>query len=61
VRNHAETLRGLEVVTYRKVAKKQAVEGVRRYLEGRKRVSSDEISEALRLDMGTVNDALMEL
>lgn len=61
IRNYAETVRGLEVVTYRKVTKKQAVEEVRRYLKGKKRVASDEISDALQLDMGTVDEALTQL
>lgn len=61
IKHYAEYLRGLEVVTYRELAKGQAKEEVRKYLKGKDRVSADEISDALRVDMSLVNEVLMEL
>lgn len=52
---------GLEVVTYRELTKEQAKEEVRKYLKGKDRVNSDEISGTLRADMSLVNEVLMEL
>ena len=61
IKHYAEYLRGLEVVTYRELTKGQAKEEVRKYLKGKDRVSADEISDALRVNMGLVNEVLMEL
>jgi len=61
IKHYAEHLRGLEVVTYRELTKEQAKEEVRKYLKGKDRVSADEISDALRVDMSLVNEVLMEL
>ena len=54
-------LRGLEVITYRKVSKKQAKQEIQRYLKGKDRVRADEISDALRIDFDLVNELLLEL
>ncbi|MDI6819309.1 MAG: hypothetical protein QMC89_00125 [Candidatus Hodarchaeaceae archaeon] len=61
IKHHAEHLRGLEVITYRDVTKRQAKAEVREYLKGKERVRADEISDALRIDMSLVNEILMEL
>ena len=61
VKHYAEYLRGLEVITYRDVTAKQAKREIQRYLKGKNRVKADEISDALRIDLGLVNEALMEL
>jgi predicted ArsR family transcriptional regulator len=60
-RSRKGKVRGLEVVTYRELTKEQAKEEVKKYLKGKDRVSADEISDALRVDMGLVNEVLMEL
>jgi len=61
IKNYAEHLRGLEVVTYRDVTKGQAKKEIQRYLKGKDRVRADEISDALRIDFGLVNELLLEL
>ncbi len=61
LKHYAEQLRGIEVVTYRDVGRAQAKKEVERYLRGKDRVWTDEISDALRLEPGLVNEVLMEL
>ena len=61
VQYYAEYIRGLEVVTYRDVGKEQAKKEVQDYIKGKERVAADEISDALKIDMGMVNEALLEL
>lgn len=45
----------LEIITYRDITKEQAK------MKGKKRVSADEISDVLRIDMTLVNETLHEL
>jgi hypothetical protein len=61
IKHYAEYLGGLEVVTYRDISKGQARREIQKYLKGKSRVSADEISDALRIDIGLVNKALLEL
>ncbi len=61
IQQYAEYLRGLEVITYRKVSKKQAKREIQRYLKGKDRVRADEISDALRIDFDLVNKTLLKL
>jgi len=61
IKHYAEYARGLEVITYRKVSKKQARKEIEQYLKGRDRVWTDEISDTLRIDSSLVNEALLEL
>lgn len=61
LKHYAEYLQGLEVITYRKVSKKQAKNEIQEYLKGKERVGADEISDALRIDMTLVNEVLLEL
>jgi len=61
IRHYAEYVRGLEIVTYRDVSKEQVKKEVQEYLKGKERVATDEISDALRIDMSLVNEALLEL
>lgn len=61
IKYYAEYLRGLKVVTYRNITKKQAKREIEKYLKGKDRVHADEISDALRLDISLVNGALLEL
>lgn len=61
IMRYAEELRGLEVVSYRKVTMRQAKEEIQRYLRGRARVRADEISDALRIHLELVNRTLLEL
>lgn len=61
IRHYAEHLQGLEVITYRNVTNEQAKKEIQKYLKGKDRVSADEISDALRIDFGLVNELLMEL
>jgi hypothetical protein len=61
IRHYAEYLGGLEVITYRDVTAKQAKREIQKYLKGKDRVMADEISDALRIDLRLVNEALMEL
>jgi Mn-dependent DtxR family transcriptional regulator len=61
IQHYAEYVRGLEVVAYRDVNKKQVKKEVQEYLKGKERVTTDEISDALRIDMSLVNEALLEL
>jgi hypothetical protein len=61
VRHYAEYVRGLEVINYRQINKGQAKKEIESYLKGKERVWTDEISDALRVDPGLVNEALLEL
>jgi hypothetical protein len=61
IKHYAEYARGLEVITYRKVSREQARKEIKQYLKGRDRVWTDEISDALRIDSGLVNEVLLEL
>jgi len=61
IRHYAEYVRGLEIVTYRDVSKEQVKKEVQEYLKGKERITTDEISDALRIDMSLVNEALLEL
>lgn len=61
IKHYAEYVRGLEVVKYRNITWRQAKSEIQKYLKGKTRVSADEISDALRIDMELVNKALMEL
>jgi len=61
IKHYAEYARGLEVITYRKVSREQARKEIEQYLKGRDRVWTDEISDALRIDSGLVNEVLLEL
>ncbi len=61
IRHYAEELRGLEVVEVRDIPKEQAKKEILDYIKGKERVWSDEIADALRLDLSLVNEILMEL
>ena len=61
IQYYAEYVEGIEVVGYREVTKEQAKREIREYLKGKERVTSDEISSALRIDMSLVNEVLLEL
>lgn len=61
IRHYAEHIQGLEVVKYREVAREQAKKEIQQYLKGKDRVRADEISDALRIDFGIVNEVLLEL
>lgn len=61
IQHYAEYLRGLKVITYRKVSKEQAKQEIEKYLKDKDRVSADEISDTLRIDMTLVNETLLKL
>ncbi len=61
IRHYAEYLEGLEVVNLRDLSEEEAKKEIRAYLKGKDRVRADEISDALRLDLGLVNKALLTL
>jgi hypothetical protein len=61
IKHYAEYVRGLEVVTYRKVSRKQAKKEIEQYLKGKSRVWTDEISNNLLIDPSFVNEVLLEL
>lgn len=61
IKYYAGYLRGLEVITYRKISVEQAKREIQKYLKGKDRVSADEISDKLRIDMGLVNETLLKL
>ena len=61
IRHYAEYLTGLEVIEYRNITEKHAEKEIKRYLKGKRYVSADEISIALRIDMSQVNKILMGL
>jgi hypothetical protein len=61
IKYYAEYVCGLEVVTYRKVSRKQAKKEIERYLKGKPRVWTDEISDDLLIDPGLINEVLLEL
>jgi len=61
IKHYAEYLESLEVVTYRDVTKEQAKREIQKYLKGKNRVRADEISDALRIDLSVVNEALLGL
>ena len=54
-------MRGLEIIELRDIPKEQAKKETLDYIKGRDRVRSDEIADALRLDLSFVNEILMEL
>jgi hypothetical protein len=58
---YADYVEGLEVIEMRDVGEEQAKKEILEYLRGKERVSSDEIADALRLDMSRVNEVLMKL
>lgn len=61
IKYYAEYLRGLEVITYRKISIEQAKREIQKYLKNKDRVSADEISDTLRIDMTLVNETLLKL
>jgi len=61
IKHYAEELRGLEIIELRDIPKEQANKEILDYIKGRDRVRSDEIADALRLDLSFVNEILMEL
>lgn len=61
IKYYAEYVEGLEVVEYRNVSKKSAKNEVSDYIKGKVRVTADEISNTLRIDMSLINEVLREL
>jgi len=61
IRHYADYLEGLEVVNLRNVTEEEAKREVREFLKGKDRVSADEISNSLRIDMSLINKVLLEL
>lgn len=61
IKHYAEYVEGLEVVEYRNISKIKAKKEVADYIKGKERVSADEVSDALRIDMSLVNETLLEL
>ena len=61
IRHFHEYARGLEVIKYRNLSRRQAKAEVQKYLKGKDRVSADDISDALRIAISLVNEILMEL
>ncbi|MEA2075076.1 MAG: winged helix-turn-helix domain-containing protein [Euryarchaeota archaeon] len=61
IRYYADYLSGLEVVRYREIGKEDAKEEIKTYIKGKDRVSADEISDGLRIDMSMINEVLLEL
>ncbi len=61
VTHYAEYLEGIEVVEYRSLPLARVKKEVEKYIRGKTRVRADEISDALRIDMTDVNEALMQL
>ena len=61
IRHFAEELEGIEIINLRDISKEQAKKEILEYITGKERVTSDEIADALRLDMGLVNEVLEEL
>ena len=55
------SISGLEVIRYREIGKEEAKEEIKAYIKGKNRVSADEISDALRIDMSMINEILLEL
>jgi len=58
---YADYLQGLEVVNLRNLSEEEAKREIQEYLRGKDRVSADEISDELRIDMGIVNKVLLGL
>ena len=61
ISHYAEYLEGLEVVNLRNLTEEEAKKEVQAYLKGKDRVRADEVSDALRLDLGLVNKILLAL
>ena len=61
IRYYADYLRGLVVIRYREIGKEDAKEEIKTYINGKDRVSADEISDGLRIDMSMINEVLLEL
>lgn len=61
IRYYADYLSGLEVIRYREIGKEEAKEEIKAYIKGKDRVSADEISDALRIEMRMINEVLLEL
>lgn len=61
IKSYADELRGLEVVSPRKVTERQARKEIQRFLRGKATVRTDEISDALHLDFDLVNGVLLKM
>lgn len=58
---YSDYIEGLEVIELRDIGEEQAKEEILEYIRGKERVASDEIADALRLDMSQVSKVLMKL
>ena len=61
IRFYVDYLSGLEVIRYREIGREEAKEEIKAYIKGKDRVSADEISDALRIEMSMINEVLLEL
>lgn len=61
IKYYADYLQGLEVVNLRNLSEEEAKREIQECLRGKDRVSADEISDELRIDMGIVNKVLLGL
>jgi len=61
IKHYAEYMEGFEVVEYRHISKTRAKKEISNYIKGKTRGAADEISNALRIDMSIVNEAMLEL
>jgi len=61
ISHYADYLEGLEVVEYRDISLDKAKEEIKEFIKDKDRISADEISNQLRIDMSLVNEALTAL
>jgi len=61
IKHYAHYLEGLEVVNLRDLSEEEAKQEIREYLKDKDRVSADQISDTLRIDMTLVNKVLLLL
>jgi len=61
IRSYVEDVRGLEVIKLRRLSKNRAREEILRYLKNHDHAWSDEIADALRIDVRLASETLEEL
>ncbi len=61
IRHFAEELEGIEIINLRDIPMEQAKREILEFIKRRDRVTTDEIADALHLDLSLVNEILEEL
>jgi len=61
IQGYVEDVRGLEVIKLRRISKSKAKEEILRYLKNHNHAWTDEIADALRIDVRLASEILEEL